>query len=43
MKLALAIIGEYLMTIVHILGFIVLLPVVLISLIILQITEWLDI
>jgi hypothetical protein len=43
MKLALAIVGEYMNTIIRIIGFIVCLPIIIIGLIIAQISAWLDI
>lgn len=43
MKLVLAIIAEYLNTIIRIIGFIVLIPIILIGLIIAQILAWLKI
>ena len=43
MKLALAILGEYMNTIIRIIGFIVCLPIIITGLVIAQISAWLDI
>jgi len=40
MKLALAIIGEYINTIIRIIGFIVWLPIIIVGLVIAQILAW---
>jgi hypothetical protein len=43
MKLTLAIVGEYIMTTLKIIEFIILLPIIITGLIIAQISVWLDI